>query len=189
MHSSIDCLTQLLEEQNIQPHEIESIKVYIEGFAEQPAWLTRDITNLTDAQFSTAHSMAVAAHRPATARAWQDPKLVFSRSVMDLMAKVKTEVHPNYAQLLAANRASRPAHVELRARGQDFVVEKQYPKGSPSPDASTFMRDEELQKKFRDNAHGTLSVSATEQAIETIMTLEKLTDTGQLMRLLAGGAA
>lgn len=51
------------------------------------------------------------------------------------------------------------------------------------------MRDEELQKKFRDNAHGTLSVSATEQAIETIMTLEKLTDTGQLMRLLAGGAA
>lgn len=130
MHSSIACLTQLLEEQSIQPHEIESIKVYIEGFAEQPAWLTRDITNLTDAQFSTAHSMAVAAHRPATARAWQDPELVFSRSVMDLMAKVKTEVHPNYAQLLAANRASRPAHVELRAR-TGFCGGKAIPQGQP----------------------------------------------------------
>lgn len=189
MHSSIECLTQLLDEEGIQPHEIDSIKVYIEGFAEQPAWLSRDITNLTDAQFSTAHSMAMAAHRPATARAWQDPELVFSRSVMNLMAKVQTEVHPDYARLLTANRASRPAYVELRARGQVFVREKQYPKGSPSPDASTFMRDEELQQKFRDNAQGTLSASATEQAIETLMNLERIEDTGQLMRLLVGGAA
>ena len=42
-----------------------------------------------DAQFSIAHGIALAAHFPPPGRAWQDPKLVFSPSVMGLMNKVK----------------------------------------------------------------------------------------------------
>lgn len=187
MHSSFDCVMQVVREHGIAPHEIDGIKVYVEGFAEQPAWLSRRIEHLNDAQFSMAHGIAVSAHCPPTARAWQDPALVFSDSVMKLMDKVTTEVHPDYVKLLAANAASRPAWVEVRARGQAFVGEKRYPKGSPSPDPDTYMSNEELALKFRQNADGVLRPANISALIDAVMNLERLADVGVIMRL-AGNA-
>jgi 2-methylcitrate dehydratase PrpD len=63
----------------------------VEGIAEEPVWLLRD-----DMQFSVAHKLAVATHRVSPAKAWQDPKLMIGLSVMELMDKVVTEVHPAY---------------------------------------------------------------------------------------------
>lgn len=62
---------------------------------ERPIWLNREILDVMEAQFSIAHGIAVTAHRPATARAWQDPALVFKPSVLSLMDKVTHEVHPD----------------------------------------------------------------------------------------------
>jgi len=183
MHSSFDCLTALMDEHNITPGDIEGIKVYVEGFAEQPAWLNRTIGNLNDAQFSMAHGIALAAHRPPTARAWMDEALVFSPSVMNLMNKVVTEVHPDYVKLLSSNGASRPAHIEVRAKGRTFIGNKQFPKGSPSPDPETYMTDEQLQRKFRDNAQGVLSQANTEGLVDAVMNLENAPDVGEVLRL------
>lgn len=187
MHAMIDCVIKIVEENDIQPSEIDGIKVFVEGFAEQPVWLNRTIEHVHDAQFSMAHGIAVSAHRVPPGRAWMDPDLVFGSSVMGLMDKVVTEVHPDYVKMLTGHGASRPARVELKARGREFIEEKRYPKGSPSPEADSFMTNEELALKFRHNAEGMLSPDNIDGIIDAVFNLEKLSDVGHVMRM-AGNA-
>jgi 2-methylcitrate dehydratase PrpD len=173
----------------LQPHEIDAIKVYVEGIAERPVWLNRKIEHVQDAQFSMAHGISVAAHLVPPGKAWQDPKVVHDRSVMALMNRITTEVHPDYAKALTAHAASRPARIELRARGETFVEEKSYPKGSPSPDPQSFMTDEELAKKFRVNADGVLSLAQTDGIIDAVLNLEKVSNFASVMALAGNATA
>ena len=132
-HGPLDCITEIVEKNDIRPEEIDGIKVFVEGFVEKPAWLTKDILQVHDAQFSIAHGMAMGAHRLTPGWDWQDPKNVFSPSVLGLMNKVTHEVHPDYVKEVTAHASARPSKVEVRARGKTFVAEKLYPKGSLRP--------------------------------------------------------
>ena len=64
-----------------------------------------------------------------------------------------------------------------------LVAEKRYPKGSPSPDPSTYMTDEELVAKFRHNADGVLAPDAIGELVQAVMNLESVSDFGRVMRL------
>jgi 2-methylcitrate dehydratase PrpD len=183
MHGMFDLIVKIVQEQLLKPDEIESMTVYVEGIAERPCWVNRTIERVEDAQFSMAHGIAVAAHDLPLGKAWQDPKNVFSDSVMSLMKRVTTQVHPGYAKAISGNAASRPARVEIRARGQHFVEEKSYPKGTPSPDPSSLMTDDELSAKFRHNCEGVLSPAQTESLIDALWNLDTVKDFGAVMRL------
>lgn len=189
MHALFGSLEDIIDQHGLKLEEIDGIKAYIEGFAEQPVWTNRTIGHVHDAQFSMAHGIAVAAHRVPPGKAWLDPEFVTSPSVMNLMAKVTTEVHPDYVKLLTSHGASRPARIELTARGQTFVAERRYPKGSPSPEPGTAMTNEELIAKFRHNAEGVIAPAAAERFVEMVMGLEQVADIGTAMRLLAVPAA
>jgi 2-methylcitrate dehydratase PrpD len=189
MHGMFDCIVKIVQQQRLRPEEIEAMKVYVEGIAERPCWLNRKIDRVEDAQFSMAHGIAVAAHCFPLGKAWQDPKNVFSASVMSLMERVTTEVHPDYAKALVGHAASRPARVEIRARGQTFVEEKSYPKGSPSPDAASLMTDAELTDKFRHNCEGVLPSAQAEGLIDALWNLENVADFAVVMKLCAPSAA
>jgi 2-methylcitrate dehydratase PrpD len=189
MHAMMDCVIKVVRDNALQPHEIDAIKVYVEGIAERPVWLNRKIEHVQDAQFSMAHGISVAAHLVPPGKAWQDPKVVYDSSVMALMNRITTEVHPDYAKALTAHAASRPARIELRARGETFVEEKSYPKGSPSPDPQSFMTDEELAKKFRVNADGVLSLAQTDGIIDAVLNLEKVSNFASVMALAGNATA
>jgi 2-methylcitrate dehydratase PrpD len=185
LHSLLDCLTKVVEDNDIQPAEIESIKVWVEGFVEQPVWLNRKIEHVHDSQFSIAHGIAVGAHRLPPGKAWQDPEFVFSQSVMELMDKVTHEVHPNYVELLTAHPASRPAKLEVRARGKTFIGESRFPKGSPSSDPASYMTTDELVAKFRHNAQGAIPPGRVDRVVDTVLNLETVDDFGTVMSLLS----
>ncbi|MGE4239835.1 MmgE/PrpD family protein [Ramlibacter sp.] len=184
LHSSLDCIYKLVEEHDLKPDEIEAMTVYIESFATGPAWLTKDIHHVHDAQFSMAHGIAVGAHRVPPGRAWQTPETVFDPSVISLMNRVTTLPFPDDAKKLAEQGASRPARVEIKARGQTFVEEKRYPKGSPSPDPTTYMTTDELVAKFRHNAAEVLSPKAIDDAVAAVLDLESAKDVSVLMELM-----
>jgi len=183
LHALIDVLTEIVMTHDLQPHEIDGIKVFVEGFVEQPVWLNRNIEHVHDAQFSIAHGIALAAHRPPPGKAWQDPGLVFSRSVMDLMNKVTHEVHPDYVKLLTSNAASRPARIEVQARGRTFAGERRFPKGSPSPDPESTMTTDELVAKFCHNAEGVIPRRSIDAIVNAVLHLETVDDIGKVMRL------
>jgi len=175
-HALIQSLLEIIEEQSIEPDEIQCIKAWVEGFVEQPVWLNREITSPVDAQFSLAHGLAVAAHRIPIGKKWQDPEIVFNPSVLALMNKVQHQIHPNYVELLSSNAGSQPARIEVMARGQTFVRERLFPKGTKSADPDSEMTTEELVAKFKNNAEASLSRECSEQMIEQIMNLEKNAD-------------
>ncbi|MEY4138714.1 MAG: hypothetical protein RLZZ371_896 [Pseudomonadota bacterium] len=180
VHVMFDCIIKLMQQHGLRPNEIESMLVYVEELAIRPVWLNREIGHVHDAQFSMAHGMAMAAHGFPLGKEWQDPKNVFSPSVMALMDRVQIELHPDHAK-----PGTRPAHVEIRARGQNFVEEKLYAKGSPSPDPSTYMTDVEMIEKFRHNCAGVLPEEQVDGLIDALMQLDQVTDVSAVMRLAA----
>ncbi len=183
MHGMFDCIVKVVREQQLKPDEIEAMKVYVEGIAERPCWLTRTIEHVQDAQFSMAHGIAMAAHDLPLGKAWQEPKNVFSPSVMSLMDRVTTQVHPDYAKAMAVNPAARPSRVEIRARGQTFVEESLYPKGSPSPDPQSLMSDDELAAKFRHNCEGMLPAAQADAVIDALWHLDGVGNVASIMSL------
>lgn len=189
MHGMFDCIVKVVQEQRLRPDEIETMKVYVEGIAERPCWVNRRIERVEDAQFSMAHGIAMAAHGFPLGREWQDPKNVYSPSVMALMDRVTTEVHPDYAKAMAGNAAARPARVEIRARGQTFVETKNYPKGSPSPDPESTMTDAELAAKFRHNCEGVLTAAQADAVIDAVMNLDRVGNIASVMSLAGKTAA
>lgn len=184
LHALLDGLTQLVEENDIKPEEIDAIHSWGEGWIEQPIWLNTTIEHVHDAQFSVAHGLSVGAHRVTPGRAWQDPDLVFSSSVLGLMDKVTFEPHPDYVAAITAHPASRPSRIEVVARGTTFVAERSYPKGSPSPDPATTMTTDELVAKFRHNAEGAIAPSQADAVIREVFSLQSTEDIGTLMRQL-----
>jgi 2-methylcitrate dehydratase PrpD len=185
MHAPLDLLIDLVTKNDIQVSEIESIKSYGEGWAYVlPCFTSRDIRGVQDAQFCFAHGMAVAAHRIPPGRKWQDPDVVFDPSVMALMDKVTLETHPTYFQSISANISSRPSRVEIRARGQTFAAEKQFPKGTPTADPETYMSTEELVRKFRTFVDGILPVAVIDKVVDRVLHLEEVDDFGSIMRQL-----
>jgi len=184
LHALLDCLIDIIERNDIKVDEIESIHAWVEGFVMQPIWLLRKIEHVTDAQFSVAHGLSVGAHRIPRGKKWQTPEVVFDPSVIRLMDKIHFDVHPDYEKLVSGVAASRPARIEVKARGQVFVGEKRYPKGSPSPDPESFMTTAELADKFRDNAEGVLDSAATEKVVDLVLNIEQVEDFSAITRLL-----
>jgi 2-methylcitrate dehydratase PrpD len=186
MHAPLDILVELVREHDLRVDEIESITSYGEGWAYVlPSFVFREIREVQDAQFSFAHGLAVAAHRIRPGPRWQDPKVVFDPSVMKLMEKVRLEVHPDSASAHAQNPSSRPSRVEIRARGQVFAGERMFPKGTPSPDPSSFMSTEELVRKFRSFVDGLVPVGTVDHIVDSVLNLEHVADFGDVMRSLA----
>lgn len=179
----LDCVIKICQDHDIKPDEIESVRAYVEAIADQPVWTNRKIDHVVDAQFSMAHGISVAAHRVPPGKDWQTPDLVFSESVMRLMGKITTELYPDYVKLLTEHGASRPAKAEIRARGQLFVEERRFPKGSPSPDPESLMTTDELIQKFRHNATAVISDAAADALVDATLRLEAIADFSGIMRL------
>jgi hypothetical protein len=100
------------------------------------------------------------------------------------MNKVTHEIHPDYVAHLKNHPASRPARVEVQARGRTFVGESLYPKGSPSPDPASFMTNNELAHKFRQNAEGMMTAANLDTTVDALLNLEKVADVREIMRNL-----
>lgn len=185
MHAPLDILISLVKKHDLRVEEIDGITAYGEGWAYVlPSFIFREIREPQDAQFSFAHGLAVAAHRIAPGPAWQDPKVVFDPSVMNLMSKVRLEVHPDSANAHAQNPSSRPSRVEIRARGQVFTEDRMFPKGTPSSDPSSFMSTEELAAKFRSFVDGLVPVATVDSVIASVLHLEQVEDFATVMRKL-----
>lgn len=185
MHAPLDLLIELVNQHNIQVHEIESITSFGEGWAYGlPCFTSREIVELHDAQFCFSHGLAVAAHRVPPGRRWQDRAVVFDPSVLALMNKVNLVTHPTYYQSISADISSRPSRVEIRARGQTFSAEKMFPKGTPTSDPATYMSTDELVGKFRQFVDGILPAATIDTVLDALLHLEQVDDFGEIMRLL-----
>lgn len=184
MHAPFDALLEILEANDLKPDEIDQITAWGESFVFQPTWVNEHIRNPRDAQFSMTHGLALAAHRFPRGKEWQDPVNVFDPSVMGLMERSSFNAHPEHANGLTKDPAARRSRVEVKARGEVFVEDRIYPKGSPSSDPETYMTDSELLAKFKHNVSGVLSAQRVNEVAELIFQLENVADVADFTELL-----
>jgi len=185
MHAPLDIVVDLIHRHDIRVEEIEGITAWGEAWAYVlPAFTFETVERVEDAQFNFAHGLSVAAHRVPIGPRWQDPKVVFDPSVMALKDKVRLEIHPDAVGAMTANASSRPSRVEIRARGQVFSGERKFPKGTPSPDPTSYMTDDELAAKFRSFTDGLVAPAVADRAIDSLLNLDKVDDFASVIRPL-----
>lgn len=186
MHGAFDCLSAIVERENLRPEEIESIRAYMESSVEEPLWQElKQVENHVDAQFNVAFTLSVVAHRLKPGPRWMDRDVLTDTKILRFMDRITYGVHPRYIKDLAEDPRSRTSKVELVARGKTFTHEKRYIKGSPSPDPATYMTDDELVAKFKDNAARMLPAAKIDDAIDCLVNLEYVKDMGGVSKLFS----
>lgn len=183
-HAVFDATDALVREHDLLPEEITSIVAWGEQWGELPTFMNRDIQRPFDAQFSFTHGIAMVAHRVPAGRQWQDPDRVYDPSVMSLADRTHWRAHPDWASAVTRDPGARPAKVEIVARGTTFVAERDYPRGSPSPDPTTAMSDDELLAKFLVNAEGVIAADDAARTAQTLLTMDSSVRLRDVMRLL-----
>ncbi len=175
-HAAIDGVSTLVQQERLQPEEIESIAVMISPASYQlvggePEQKRRPAT-VVDAQFSGYFAAAVAACEPSYT--WDsygrldDPRL---QRIMD-----RTEVHRT------ETLAGLASEVTLAARGQSWTLPVPFPKGEPEVPLTW----DEVEEKFRSLASRVLSTAAVDEVTERVRGLEGLGSITELTRVLRG---
>ena len=176
----LDCLSIIVERENLHPEEIQSIKAYLETIiAEGPVYQNREIENQSDPQMSIPYLLSLVAHRIKPSAEWHEWKTVKNPQILKFMDKISYEVHPKYVETLQEDPRARLSRVDVVTKGETFTCERKYPKGSPSPDDSTYTTNAELVSKFKDNALCILPLNKVDNAISELLELENADDIGK----------
>lgn len=184
MHGGLDCFYQILAEYGLQAEDIKEVNLLLHPLAEMPLWRNHKITNHVDAQFSVAYVFAVAAHRVSLSM-WQDSQTMQDPRILKFMPRVKWVPHPSFAKELLQDSHCRPVAVEVVTKeGKKIRKETKYIKGVSIPQEFA-LTDEELIKKFKENAQKYLAKRNVLAAIEHIFDLENVQQVGEVMSCLA----
>jgi 2-methylcitrate dehydratase PrpD len=181
----LNCLSHIIEKEALKPDEIQSIKAYLETNVAEPALQTRELKSQIDAQFNVAYTLSLVAHRVKPGPQWQSIDNLTNQEILKFMGKISYEPHPGFVKTLEEDPRSRLAKVEVIARGKKFVEERKYSKGTPSPDASTYMTNDELMAKFKDNASYILPSNKVHEAATAFLNLEKVAGIREIMKLVS----
>jgi 2-methylcitrate dehydratase PrpD len=184
LHGLLDLLTDTLQVNDIKPREIDAIRAWGEGHVERASWLTTEVSDAVEGQFSIAHGLAVGAQRLPPSKVWQAPEVMFNSDVLDLVPKVRYERHPDWISSMTSDPGARPSRIEIDARGRTFAGDLRYPKGTPPAAGGVGTSDEELVEKFLLNAEGVLSPEAARQGVRNIMGLDGAVDVAPVLRAL-----
>lgn len=177
-HAALDCFYRVMEENDLQPEEMESVTAYCRGRMDAPSF-----DGISGAQFNPRYVFAVAAHGVRRGVEWYDPDTMNDPRILAFMPKVRCDVYPGYLQALQEDPRANPAKVEVVARGgRTFIAETRYRQGTVRGDVRP--SEEEIAAKFRHNAARALTTAQTERAVQALLHLEDVADVRELMRLL-----
>jgi 2-methylcitrate dehydratase PrpD len=167
-HGALDCFYEILEQNNLQPGEIESVRIFGRVGMDHPLYGNPEIKTISDAQFNPRYIFAVAAHHVPAGIAWMEPPALQDPRILGFMKKVTFEEHNG------------PSRCDVVARGRTFTSEKEFSWGTVGTPVA--MTDDELIAKFRRNASLALPPEKAERAVEAFMDLENLGSFSRLVR-------
>ena len=178
MHGALDIFCEIIKRFDIKPEEVKELNVVLNMLAELSLWKNRTIENHVDAQFSTAYVFAVAAHQIELGHKWQAEETVKSPEIAAFMKKINvfTPASNQYDE--------KKAVVEVIVQDNNTREGKRYTERDVRH-VSGVMNDKELCAKFETNAEGILSPQKIEDALRTILSLEKVDDIARLMGLFS----
>ena len=188
-HSTLDCFCDIIEQNNLMPEEIESVKVFGRGGMMGPPRTGSPLParnqpeGISGAQFNMPYNIAVAAHRIRRGVEWLEPDTMQNPEILKFMDKITAAADPDYMNKYMKEMEKDPlsalAKVEVAARGKTFVAERNHRKGTTGTEAAA--TDEDIIGKFRHNAVRILTKDKINRAVETLLKLEKTDNISRLI--------
>ncbi len=183
-HAELDCFMDILHKYNLKPAEIERVRAYGMASTASGLFASDSVENLSSAQFNPRYIFSVAAHRIEVGPAWHDRSTATNQDILNFMKKVTLEPHPAYKNPQEIVPLSSPSKCEVTARGgQVFVIERQFKRGTIGTDMAP--SDDELIKKFKNNAERILTQEKIERAVNMFMEMDKLENIYPLVKELS----
>ncbi len=184
MHGGLECLTAVIEENDLRPGEIESICAYLDPSSAEGMFHPKELENQIDAQFSVAYNMSLVAFGMKPGIRWQDPGMIHNPEIQEFMKRVTSRVHPECAAAQAKDRRARVVSVTVKARGQIFEKELRFIKGTVMAGSLMEVTDEMRLEKFRENTSLILPDYRREEAIRVLQALDEAESMREVVDLL-----
>lgn len=190
--SSLNLFADLIEEQDLQPWEMDEVVMDIEEMGTLPAYVDKAPQDHVNAASSAPYALAVVAHRIRRGPGMQTRPVIEDPRIRAFMQKTRIGVNPRcdelrYRDITVEGRPyprHRPGYIRVTARGQIFERSADFCDWF-SIDPAFRPSNEALAGKFRDNAGIILSPDRTERAIDLILDLEKLETLAPLVDALS----
>jgi len=174
---------QLVDETGLGPEDIEKVVVYPDSIGQFKVFRENTLRTPDDYCFSTPYLLACAACRINPAH-WHDPEVKQDPRIRKFMQGVEFSIIVDEIDSGLARIGAPKIRVEVVAKGRTFKEKEPCVKGLQEPEEFR-NTDQELIKKFTDNASRVLPLSKANEAAQTLLELEKLQNTAQLIELVA----
>jgi 2-methylcitrate dehydratase PrpD len=176
-HPSMDALLDIVEEYDIQPEQVEEIRLEAGSNILNPLRYQNPQTAL-EAKFSLPFCLAsIVLERRAGIRQFRD-EFVKSPRVQNIMKRIKTYLNPDI-ESKGYDRILSMVDVKLKD-GKTLTKESGPYRGSPQNP----LTEGELSEKFRECAELVLDEGKTSEALRLINCIEELANVRELIRVL-----
>jgi 2-methylcitrate dehydratase PrpD len=182
----LDKFIQIIEENNLQPEDIQSITQQPHPVCQFPFETENKLITEEDYCFHGGYLLACAAHRINPSR-WHDQDVKQDPRIKNFMENVDLRLVIDEKDFIMAKRENPNAYqtrIEVVAKGKTFKEKAMHPKGGWFSEEFR-NTDDELIKKFTDNATKSMSLDKASKAAQSIFELEKLGNTTELLGLVA----
>lgn len=171
MQNSLALFQELLIENALGPQDIETINVKLNPLVELPVWRAPFPQNHIDAQFNVPYVFSVLTHKIEPGPAWQTAETLENPEIRRFMKKLRV-----FTDLEDEARGRPDIEIVASSGGHKRTYTKQ---GFALAGAHT---DDALISKFIRNTSFFLGENRVRDIVSTIMDMEELPDTAELMR-------
>lgn len=185
MHGVLDKFIQIINENDLAPEDIEKIKAQPFPITQWKVFQENKLRTEEDYCFNAGYLLTCAAHRINPAH-WQYPEVKQDARIREFRERVDISIvvdEKDYGLAKLENPKSGRARIEVVARGNTFKEMADFHKGAPEPEEFR-NTDEELVKKFSDNASRILPKDKIDKAAEVILRIETLASVAELMEMV-----
>jgi 2-methylcitrate dehydratase PrpD len=181
LHSSIDAVMAVFQQNQISLREIQNVKITtMAGETNIEYMKNPQPENFIAAQFSLPYSIAVAMYGVTPGPDWIAPSTRQNRDILALASKIQCKFELKNWRT-GSNANNWPATVVIRLdKGDEFSHTVEFPKGSPK----NMMTDKELDTKFFSMATPVIGEERASQIAEMTRNLEKVDDLREIGILL-----
>jgi 2-methylcitrate dehydratase PrpD len=183
IHTALDALADLMREHRLDADDIAQVSAGLSHMTHVHCAWKYEAQGVTAAQMNLYYGLAVIAlDGAAFVDQYREERLRDPR-ILDFIGRIEARVEPGIEGMGPAFRHA--ARVKVRTRdGRVFEREILHRRGSPENP----LKPEDIEYKFRNVARAVLAPRRLERVIELTATLDRQTDTGELVSLLAAPA-
>ena len=181
----LDKFIQIIEENGLRPEDIERVEAQPNPMTQFKFSRQNTLRTPDDYGFSLRYLVACAAHRINPTR-WHDLEVREDPRLRKFIQRVEFSItidEKDFSSAKLEDPRTSQQRVKVVAKGRSFSGKSPYPKGGWYAEELR-NTDEELIKKFTDNASGILPSDKVSKTAQSVLELEKLGDVAQFAQFI-----